>query len=342
MNNSPAKIIAENEIDLRALWEVIWNGRMLIILITGLISVASIVYSLLLTPLYLSQITLYPSSSSGGASSLGQLKGIAASFGFNIGGAETAFHIPDIVNSRRLRTTLLHHQWNSREYEQPVDLITYWEINDTSGFSLNPMVWIKALLSSGGGKRNDYLKWEDRGLRKLEKRISVRETKSGLVVVKLWMEEPRMAADIVNYFYEAILDYTVNVHNMHARLNREFIERRLEEVKGELKYAEEELKEFRERNRKVIDSPELLLVQERLIRDVKIQTEIYITLQQQYELARIEEVKETPSVVFLDEARPAVKKDKPRRKQLVIMAFMLGLIISPVVVVTRHQYQQRN
>jgi uncharacterized protein involved in exopolysaccharide biosynthesis len=342
MNDTTQKIIADNEIDLRALSKVIWSGRKLVLLIIGIITFGSVVYSLLLTPLYMATITLYPSGSSGGGASLGQLQGIAASFGFNLGGGETAFSIPDIVKSRRLRSALLHHTWKSKDFDEAVDLITYWEINDTSGFSLNPMVWIKALLSSGGGKRDLSLKWEERGLKKLEKRIAVRETKSGLVAIKLWMEEPRMAAEIANYFYEAIVDYTINVHNMHARLNREFIESRLGEVKGELKLAEEELKEFRERNRRVIDSPELLLVQERLIREVQIQTEVYITLQQQYELARIEEVSETPSVVFLDEAQPAVEKDKPRRKKLVIMAFLLGLIISPVTVVARHLYHQRS
>ncbi|MFC1484012.1 Wzz/FepE/Etk N-terminal domain-containing protein [Candidatus Neomarinimicrobiota bacterium] len=342
MNNSTLRIITDNEIDLRALSKVIWNGKKLVLLITGIITFASVVYSLLITPLYMATITLYPSSSSGGGASLGQLQGIAASFGFNLGGTETVFNIPDIINSRRLRSTLLHHPWNSKDFDEAVDLITYWELNDTSGFSLNPMVWITDLLSSGEGKRNLALKWEERGLEQLEKRIAVRETRSGLVVIRLWMEEPRMAANIANYFYEAIVDYTVNVHNMHARLNREFIDRRLNEVKGELKQAEDELKKFREHNRRVIDSPELLLEQERLIREVKIQTEVYIMLQQQYELARIEEVSETPSVVFLDEAQPAVKKDKPKRKKLVIMAFLFGLIISPVAVVARHLYHQRS
>ena len=74
-----------------------------------------------------------------------------------------------------------------------------------------------------------------------------------------------------------------------------------------------------------MESPQLQLEIERLMREVEIQTQIYITLHQQYELARIEEVKETPSVVILDEGKPAVEKDKPKRKLIVILALFLGL-----------------
>ena len=63
---------------------------------------------------------------------------------------------------------------------------------------------------------------------------------------------------------------------------------------------------------------QLQLELERLMRDVEIQTQVFITLQQQYELARIEEVKETPSVVTLDLGKPAIRKEKPKRILLVI------------------------
>jgi len=84
------------------------------------------------------------------------------------------------------------------------------------------------------------------------------------------------------------------------------------------------LKVFRERNRNIQQSPQLQLELGRLMREVEIKTQVYITLQQQYELARIEEVKETPSVVILDEGKVAVQKDKPKRKLIVIFAMLLG------------------
>ena len=95
-------------------------------------------------------------------------------------------------------------------------------------------------------------------------------------------------------------------------------------MKEQLTESEDALKVFRERNRSIVGSPQLQLEIERLMREVEIQTQVYITLQQQYELARINEVKETPSVVILDEGKPAVGKDKPKRKLIVIIAMLLG------------------
>jgi len=60
----------------------------------------------------------------------------------------------------------------------------------------------------------------------------------------------------------------------------------------------------------------------------KIQNPTPNILQQQYELARIDEVKETPSVIILDGGRPAVERSKPQRKLIVITSMLLGGIVA--------------
>jgi len=145
---------------------------------------------------------------------------------------------------------------------------------------------------------------------------------------------------MANTMYPAIVDFTVEMHSKKARLNREFIEGRQVEVKEQLTQIEELLKVFRERNRSIIGSPQLQLELERLMREVEIQTQIYITLQQQYELARIEEVKETPSVVILDEAVPSIIKDQPQRKFIVVIAAIIGGIIALGSVIIKNSWKE--
>jgi len=152
------------------------------------------------------------------------------------------------------------------------------------------------------------------------------------------MEEPKIAADMANTMYPAILDFTVETHGIQASLNREFIEGRQIEVKEQLTEFEDALKVFRERNRSIMESPQLQLEIERLMREVEIQTQVYITLQQQYELARIEEVKETPSVVILDEGKPAVEKEKPKRVSLVIISAIIGQLVSCIYILIRREF----
>ena len=323
MNEDKIQIIKDDEIDLRALFQVLWNDRKRIIQITAVVTLIGVLYALLATPLYKSTITMYPSGQESGGK-VSQLQGMASTFGFDAGGGKPSFHIPDIVQSRRLKTELIYHEWNSEEFDKPVNLIHYWEIDNTTGISLNPINWIKALFASDTDSGDRTLKWEASALGKLDGRISVNGGKSGLITVEVLMEEPSIAADMANTMYPAIMDFTIETQSKQAKLNREFIEGRQVEVKEQLIEFEDVLKVFRERNRNIQQSPQLQLELGRLMREVEIKTQVYITLQQQYELARVEEVKETPSVVILDEGKVAVQKDKPKRKLIVIFAMLTG------------------
>jgi len=65
--------------------------------------------------------------------------------------------------------------------------------------------------------------------------------------------------------------------------------------------------------------------------DVKIQSSIVETLLQQYEQAKIQEVKDTPTVKRLDSAVPPARHSKPRRSLMVLVASMLGGFSSLVI-----------
>ena len=72
---------------------------------------------------------------------------------------------------------------------------------------------------------------------------------------------------------------------------------------------------FRSRNRNyaAADDPDLAKDLGRLERDLELKTAIYMTLNQQYLLARIEAQKDVPSFQMLDRPRPATVKSGPHR-----------------------------
>jgi len=302
------QIIKDDEIDLRTLFKILWGDRKLIVTIMGFITLLGLIYALLATPLYKSTITMYPSGESSGG--LNRLQGMASMFGMNMGGGESTFHIPDIINSRTLQSKIIDKKWDIGLDRAPADLISFWEINANNKFSRD------------AGDRS--LELETFAFERLSNRISVKESKTGLIKVDVLMERPELSAQIANYIYSGVVEFTNANHTKTSKFNRNFIEKRQAEVKDILNNAENKLKDFRSKNRKVIDSPQLQLELERLLRDVEIQTQIFITLQQQYELAKIEEVKETPSVVVLDKGFPSVYKDSPKRKLIVILCIFIG------------------
>jgi len=85
------------------------------------------------------------------------------------------------------------------------------------------------------------------------------------------------------------------------------------------------LKEFRERNRQIMDSPQLMLEQDRLARDVEISSTVFIELKKQDEVVKIEEIKDTPIINILDPARPPVRRSSPVRRQAALTTFFLSL-----------------
>ncbi|MCH8012560.1 MAG: hypothetical protein IIA61_11530 [Candidatus Marinimicrobia bacterium] len=230
------QIIKDDEIDMRALTKVIWAGRRFIFLFTGAFTLLGVIYALLATPYYKSTITLYPATSESGG--LGQFKGLATTFGVAIGGAETSFNIPDVVKSRRIRKAVLGEAWTTEKYEYPVDLITYWEINDTTGtgISLNPLTWVKTLFAETSAANRDLSKvWEESALERLGDLISISEDrKTGLIRIDVLIEEPQLSADVANYIAEAANHYIQAENSFEASRDRNFIEERLTVVKNEL------------------------------------------------------------------------------------------------------------
>lgn len=71
--------------------------------------------------------------------------------------------------------------------------------------------------------------------------------------------------------------------------------------------------------------PEVGLQLARLMREAKIQETIFTLLTEQYEQAKIIEVRDTPTVQILDPAKPPHKKSFPKRSRMVIIAFFFSL-----------------
>ena len=108
-----------------------------------------------------------------------------------------------------------------------------------------------------------------------------------------------------------------------------FIENRIFNVQKQLSLAEKNLKSFREKNRQ-ISSPTLMLSEEQLTREVEVQKGIYLTLKQQLELAKIEEV-QTSILQILDKPQlPLWPSNKNIRLSIVLSMFFgfgLGVLL---------------
>ncbi len=75
-----------------------------------------------------------------------------------------------------------------------------------------------------------------------------------------------------------------------------------------------------------------------LYRETKIQETVYQLLTQQYELAKVQEAKEIPTVKVLDVAMVPTKKSFPPRTVIVVLGTMLGITLAMVWIVGKTRW----
>jgi len=261
-------------------------------------------------PLYLSWATvLLPDNKAG---NLGGLAGLASQFGVNVPTGASAdlsspSLYPELLRSRTFAEKILDKEFYVDKYGKKLSLLTILTHGDEA-----PDVDQNRLIASAVNKLNNEILAFDQ------------DPKSAFSVIKVTAEDPIFAkelADVVLSELEALNRYfkseTVGEKNT-------FIENRIASVEGDLETSEQALKDFNERNRQ-ISSPALQLEQERLERNVEVQKGIYLTLKQQLELAKIEEIQETSIVQVLDKPQVSLDPVNKKLKSNVMLAGFLGI-----------------
>ncbi len=321
-------LITENdEINIKAIWDIFYKNKSSAIKIAFLCTLIGLSYSLLATIYFESRISLYPAGElSQSSGSFGDFQGLAKSFG--LGGVASAptYNIPDIIKSRRLKKNIVLRNWKTKMYPDGSNLVKYWELDKPSFFS--PMKFVRNFLPSGGFSSSKLDKETYEAILELDGLISVKEEISGLISVTVLMEDPKLASDIANYIAEYVKSFISVEQKREASRNKVFVEQQMEDAKGQLEISEDSLTEFRKNHPLRLDTPSIEMMRERLQSSVEENRAVYITLRQQFEIAKIDEAKERLLINILDTAEPAVKKAKPKRTLIVILSFFFGILLS--------------
>jgi uncharacterized protein involved in exopolysaccharide biosynthesis len=167
------------------------------------------------------------------------------------------------------------------------------------------------------------------------------DAKTSVVSASVEMREPRLAAEVLNTALAELDLFLREKKTTSATEQRKWIESRLVQVNAELRGAEEALKNFREKNRRVMDSPQLLLEQDRFAREVQVKGTIDLELRKQAEIAKIDEIKQITTINVLDEGREPVKKERPKRATNAVIGLLLALVGTSGFFAVRSIYGKR-
>ncbi len=275
--------------------------------------------NLLLPNYYRATATLLPETEKSKLSALGQFGDIAQLAGVNIPGSEIARLYPTIISSETILRSVIEQKYKSERYSDSVNLVQYFGYSEESA----ELEMAKALKKLRSLLNSSF------------------DSKTSVVTISLEMKEPRLAADVLNSIVAGLDGFMRSKRITSAFEQVNWIDMRLKQVQQELRSAEETLKDFRERNRRVADSPDLLLQQQRMMRNVEVSSTVFVELKKQYELAKLEEIKNITIVNVLDPARPPVKKDSPQRTANTAIMFVVALVTFSVFFAAGPKYGSR-
>jgi len=290
--------------------------KVIIIMPTILCTLTIIYVFYIAKPVYTSTAKIMSSSSGG---SMSQAAGFAAQFGINIpaGQSEPKWVYPEIIKSRTLARTVLNRKFDTNEFglQKPLlQILTFG--NEDPEFNLNTL--------------------EIMAVDNLLVMIDISEDIStAILTLSINASEPIFAAKLNQALIEELDTHQKKYNKAKTSDTKQFIEERIIDIEKELMAAEEELKVFMDRNRRIENSPALQLQQQRLGREVTVLTGVFTTLKQQLETTKIEEVKESDYVVILDAPEVPLYRSKPKRIESVIIAGILGIGLGIIIGLVR-------
>ncbi len=300
----------DDEIDLRELFATIWAGKWIITAITTIFAIISIIVVLQISNEYQSTAVLSPaqSDSNGGLGAItGQFGGLASLAGINIGGNggnDTQIAL-EIMKSWGFIEELI----TGNNLEVEVFAATGWNQNtneliiDDDLYNAEQQKWIR---DAPKGKTVEPTSWEL--FEAFSERLSVSEDKkSGLISVSIEYYSPILAKQWVDQIVKSI--------NEKMRL------RKLEEVTRNIEYLQRQ-----------IDQTSIAEMKE----------VFYQIVEEQTKNQMLAEASPEYSFVTVSGAMVAEEKSKPKRSLIVILATLLGGILSVVIVFIREFLKKDN
>ncbi|EGR3003183.1 Wzz/FepE/Etk N-terminal domain-containing protein [Vibrio parahaemolyticus] len=297
-----------DEIDLRELFKALWKGKWIIIATTFIFAIGSVLYALSLPNIYKADALLAPAESSngGGLSKMaGQLGGLAALAGVNLGAGESSQTglAVQVMKSRQFVEAFI----NKHDLLVPLMAAKGWDLVN------NKLILDEELYNPTTGKWSR----EPNGLRGAtptaqeafevfsKEVLSVNQDKeSGLYTVSVKNYSPYLAQQWVNWLIEDI--------------NKVMRERTIAETSQNLAYLNTQL-------------------QKTAVADM--QSTFYKLIEEQTKSLMLAEVQEEFVFKVVDPAVVPELKDSPKRAIICIFSLLFGGIVSVAFILIRFAFK---
>lgn len=285
---------------------VVLRNRRTVVAVTLVVAVVASVLALMAPRRYSSTASFIPA----GRHAASPAAGLAAQFGISMPTGD-AQQSPDFY------VALLH----SKVVLDDVIVARY-------AFETKDGPYQGTLLDYYGGRVGPLPKRRDVALRALNDQIATGTSlKTGGVTLTVTSASPTLAADIARNLLSALDRFNRRRQQSQSGLEKQFMEDQMDAAGADLRVAEERMQSFQEQNRDYIRSPRLSFEHERLMRDITMRQGLYSSLAQSYAQARMDAVRDNPSVTVLEAPEVPADHDPRGLIRTGVLALFAGLLL---------------
>jgi uncharacterized protein involved in exopolysaccharide biosynthesis len=346
----------KEEIDLLGLVNSIWRKRRTIYVYLSVFFILGVIVALTSPTSYRSYATLMPeynSESGGGASDLLQKYGglIGIGGGATYSGSSNAIRVdlyPRIVYSMPFQMSLLEQKLYFSEYDTTASIFEYYsKLNVPNQFiktfkkytiGLPGLIFSSKKDSEVSSPRNEeelikLTKVEADIIELLRNNVTASlDEKTGIITVTANMPEATASAKVAQFAINELTDYLVDYRVEKVKRDLEFVEQQLNDAKSRFEEAQDELAVHEDSNQG-IKSAKAKIEGQRLSQRASLAFNVYQSLAQQFEDAKLRVQEETPVFKVLQPVQIPVERDKPKRKIIVILFMALGFAVGIVQII---------
>jgi tyrosine-protein kinase Etk/Wzc len=330
--------------ELADLWERIWVRSRGIGMLVGVATLLTIIVALLLPPWYRAQTVLLPPTEEQSGFGIANLVRGLAMPGVRIPTEATPADVfVAILNSRTISEQVVKHFDLQRRYRQKHLGDAVLELRQHTRFKLTETGTLEISVEDHDARRaadmaNAYVDLLDRFNREV-RMTKGRRTRIFLEQRLAETREELALSEQVLTDYQAKHKAVALSAEMSSAIEsaaqlaaqRMALQVRLGVIRSYSRGTSEEqqqvLEQLAQLDRQLQRLPTTGVEIARLIRDVKVQEQLYLLLTAQFEDARLAEARDVVTVEVLDKAVPPERKARPKRSLLVAGVFLLSLAV---------------
>ncbi len=256
----------------------------------------------------------------------GSLSGLASQFGVSMQTAaledlSSPSIIPDLLYSRTFITKIINKKFYSKTYNQFLPLHSIIEDKNDQESDMQSL-----------SKTLDYF---------LKNVRFEKDPTRPLSVLTISTHDPILSKNLADTVISELELLNKYYKTKNTNEKTKFIQVRIQSVKSELERNEKNLEKFNESNQQ-ITSPSLQLEFERINREVEVQKRVFLTLKEQLELSRIEQIQRSSIFQILDEPQLPLEPSNKNIRSSIISSSVLGILMGLLLAFVRSYLNSNN